>query len=28
VNIKQIGDTTYFSLAPIPDDPEDFDFWK
>jgi hypothetical protein len=26
VNIKQIGDTTYFSLAPIPDDPEDFDF--
>ncbi len=22
VDIKQIGDTTYFSLAPIPDDPE------
>jgi hypothetical protein len=22
VNIKQIGDTTYFSLVPIPDDPE------
>ena len=22
VEIKQIGDTTYFSLAPIPDDPE------
>jgi hypothetical protein len=23
VNIKQVGGTTYFSLAPIPDDPED-----